>query len=777
MSGAPDPTREATVDEALALKLTRHEYERAVDALGRPPNVTELAVLSVLWSEHCAYKSSKVYLGGLPTSGPRVLYGPGENAGVVDLGDGWAAVLKIESHNHPSFIEPYQGAATGVGGILRDIFTMGARPVALLNALHMGDASRAATANTLRGVVAGIAGYGNAVGVATVGGELSFDPAFDTNPLVNVLAVGVVRHDKLVLGRARGPGNRLIYLGARTGRDGIHGATMASDSFDARQRAARPTVQVGDPFTAKCLIEACLEIFDAGLAVGAQDMGAAGLSSSTVELASRARTGVTLWLDAVPRRALGMSAQEMLLSESQERMLLVARPEDEAAIGAIAARWELAFAVVGEVTDTQEFVVTHTASFEPRDGATRPEAPAVVCALPVSLLTDAAPTYWRPCDAHARREDLWGVDIEALAFEPQTDLVALIGSPELGSRQALWRQFDARVRNGTVVMPGAADAAVLRVFCEDRGARYEKRLALSADSNARVGALDPRLGAALAVAEACRNVACVGARPIAITNCLNYASPIRPAAMTQLRDGIAGLAEACAALGVPVVSGNVSLSNETTLAQGLRAVLPTATVGALGQHRQPSDLVAMGFRTPGDAVFLLGPNDDPRLGGSAWLTRKLGRLGGEPPGLDLAREAALHRVLLAAAERGLLRSAHDVASGGLLVCLAEACIAEGVGLTARLPGSPSAPGLCFGEAPSRAVVSVAPAVEGLVRALADAEGVPMTRLGVAGGARLVVEGLVDLDLDALAAAHHRCLDALFEPPGAPDNRPETSNNQ
>ncbi len=748
-----------TLEMAREHGLSEAEFATACEALGRAPNLPELGVLSVMWSEHCSYKSSRVHLRRLPTAGPKVLQGPGENAGVIDLGDGWAGVFKMESHNHPSFIEPYQGAATGVGGILRDVFTMGARPVALLDSLRFGAPTHPRTPYLVRGVVAGIAGYGNAIGVPTVGGEVQFDPAYNGNILVNVMAFGVCRTDGLFFGRAEGIGNPILYVGARTGRDGIHGATMASAEFAEDKEARRPTVQVGDPFMEKLLLEACLEIFDARVLEGVQDMGAAGLTSSTVEMASRAGNGVELWLDAIPRRARNLTPYEILLSESQERMIMVAREGQAQRVLDICAKWDLDAVVVGRVTDTRRFVVRATPGYDPLSGDPMPAEAPVVVNLPVDLLTDAAPVYTRPCVDDPRRRDLWDVDLAAWPVAPEADLLALLGSADLGSRAWLWRQYDHRVRNGTVVGPGQGDAAVVRLYCEDGAARREKYVALSTDCNGRVGLLDPWLGGALAVAEACRNVACSGAEPVALTDCLNYGNPERPEVMAQVRDGIDGIAAACNALGVAVVSGNVSLYNETTESDGtVRAVLPTPTIGAVGQLRAASEALGAGWRTAGDSVWLLGPDGDGALGGSAWLTAKAGRICGRPAALDLDAEARLQRLLVYAARRGLVASAHDLSDGGLLVALAECCILSGLGATLRLPAGHAvdAAGL-FGEAPSRALVSVNPYTDALFEQAAREHGVTARRLGVVSGARLTVEAVVDLDVPTLQRVHRDAL--------------------
>jgi phosphoribosylformylglycinamidine synthase len=753
---------EVTLELAKGHGLSEEEYALAVKSLGRTPSFTELGVLSVMWSEHCSYKSSRVHLRRLPTKGPKVIQGPGENAGVVDLGDGWAVVFKMESHNHPSFIEPYQGAATGVGGILRDVFTMGARPIALANSLRFGAPSHPRTPSLVRGVVAGIAGYGNAIGVPTVAGEVQFDPAYNGNILVNAMAVGVARTDKIFYGRASGVGNSILYVGARTGRDGIHGATMASAEFDDESDAKRPTVQVGDPFMEKLLLEACLEIFAEDILEGVQDMGAAGLTSSTVEMASRAQLGLELDLDAVPRRARGLTPYEILLSESQERMVMVARPGCEARVLEICAKWDLDAAVVGRVTDTKRWVVRATPGWDPLSHSPRPEsASQVFVDLPVDLLTDAAPVYERPCVDDPRPLDRAHGDLGGLTFDPRGDLLALLGSENVGSRAWIYRQYDHIVRDGTLLRPGEGDAAVVRAFCDDGATRREKLLAISTDCNGRFCELDPRQGAAMAVAEACRNLACVGAEPLALTDCLNFGSPQRPEIMAQFRDCIDGIADACKALGVPVVSGNVSLYNETQEESGPRAVLPTPSIGAVGQLRSSSEIVRSRFSVAGDVVAMLGPQGPGALGGSEWLTRKCGRVCGTPPRIDLAAEAALQRLLIDAARRGLLRSAHDVSEGGLLTCLAECCVGTSLGARVKLPdGWTVDPGTLFGEDPSRVVISLSATSFELLRRSAEEAGVALVALGVVEPGTLTLEGYFSLPVTDLTARHRGALTAI-----------------
>jgi len=758
-----------TAELVRSHKLSADEHATIVRRLGREPTYPELGVLSVMWSEHCSYKSSRVHLARLPTKGPRVIQGPGENAGVVDLGDGFAAVFKMESHNHPSFIEPYQGAATGVGGILRDVFTMGARPIANLDSLRFGRPDHPRTAELLRGVVAGVGGYGNCIGVPTVGGELFFDRAYDGNVLVNAFTCGVVRTDRIFYGRASGVGNPVIYVGARTGRDGIHGATMASDEFSAGGPSQRPTVQVGDPFMEKLLIEACLEIFAEDLLIGIQDMGAAGLTSSSVEMAGRSGSGLDLDLDSIPRRARKLAPYEMLLSESQERMLLVAQPGKEPRVMEICKKWELEAAIIGHVTDTGHWVIRATPGFDPLADAPIPRAPVVVCDLPVDFLTDAAPKYDRPQRADAALP-------ARLAFDPATipdpsswsdALVALAGSPNLGSRRWVWRQYDHIVRGGTHVRPGS-DAAVVRVPCERDGVTLDKLLAFSADCNGRLCELDPRQGAAMAVAEACRNLVCAGGEPIGLTDCLNFGSPERPEIMRQFSDAIDGLADACRALAVPIVSGNVSLYNET---DG-RAILPTPTIGAVGLVRDAGDVARATFPEAGLAVLLLGAPGGGPLGGSEYVASRTGEVKGPPPRLDLALEVSLQALtleLLRARPRRV-QSAHDVSDGGLAIALAECCTATDdagamIGADVALPAADEAlAAALFGEAPSRIVITARPGDVAEIERRAAARGVPVCTLGTTGGARLNLRRggatVVDVDLATVRDARERCLESI-----------------
>jgi phosphoribosylformylglycinamidine synthase II len=706
---------EALLDEH---GLTREEYDRIVAALGREPNRTELGIFSVMWSEHCSYKSSRVHLKTLPTDGPRVLQGPGENAGAVDIGDGLAAVFKIESHNHPSFIEPYQGAATGVGGIIRDIFTMGARPIALLNSLRFGPLDRPRVRRNMAGVVAGIAGYGNSIGIPTVGGEIAFDESYAGNPLVNVFCLGVARADEIIKGTASGVGNAVYYVGAKTGRDGIHGATMASAEFDDASAEKRPAVQVGDPFMEKLLLEACLEVMATDALVGIQDMGAAGLTCSTSEMGSRGGAGIEIDVAHVPQRETGMTPYEIMLSESQERMLLVAKRGREAEVEAVFEKWDLHAVRIGTVTD---------------DGRLRVhEHGALVADMPNGALTDAAPVYHRPMARPAWLDDAQALALDTLAAPaaPADVLRRLLASPGVASKRWVYRQYDHMVRTNTIGLPGMG-AGVVRIKGTPRA------LALSVDGNGRFVYLDPRLGAQLAVAEAARNVACAGGVPIGATNCLNFGNPERPEIMWQFGEAVAGIGEACRALGAPITGGNVSLYNET---DG-KAILPTPVIGIVGLVARADRVVGRAFRAAGDAVVLLGEGR-AEFGGSEFLKVEHALVRGRPPALDLAREAALQRVLVRAAESGWARSAHDCADGGLAVTLAECAFDTGLGVAVDVPAVPDAAGgwevaaALFAESASRAVLSVAPGDVAALLEAASAEGVPAAVIGEVGGTHL-----------------------------------------
>lgn len=716
--------------------LNTEEYQRIVSSMGREPNLLELGIFSVMWSEHCSYKSSRKHLKGFPTKGEFVLQGPGENAGIVDIGDGLAVAFKMESHNHPSFIEPYQGAATGVGGILRDIFTMGARPVASLNSLRFGAPEHPKTKFLLEGVVSGIAGYGNCIGVPTVGGEVYFNPSYNGNNLVNVMTAGVVKKDRIFRGKASGTGNPVIYAGSKTGRDGIHGATMASDVFGEGGEERRPTVQVGDPFAEKLLLEACLELFKTDYVVGIQDMGAAGLTSSSVEMASRGNVGIELDMDAVPRREEGMTPYELMLSESQERMLMVVRSGTEDAVMEIYRKWDLDAEVIGRVTEGNNIRLT--------------EGGKVVADIPVPLLTDDAPVYDRPSKRPVAQDELNALDTSKLP-EPtdfNSTLITLMTSMNLSSREWIYRQYDHMVRTDTVVCPGS-DAAVVRI----KGTK--KALALTADCNSRYCYLDPRTGAKIAVAEAARNLVSSGAKPMALTDCLNFGNPERPEVMWQLTEAIEGIKEACNALGIPVVSGNVSLYNETS---GV-AVHPTPTIGMVGLIEDLANHTRQWFLEEGDLIALLGKNE-PSLGGSEYLSLVHKLEKGLPPSIDLELEKAVQDACLKAARAGIIVSAHDVSEGGLAVALAEACMNPDGAIGAEVKmdsGGLRSDDLLFGEAQSRIVVSCKPADLDALKAAAKEAGAPLSVIGKAGGSSLRINGLIDVPVERFAGEWKKAL--------------------
>ncbi|HEX5134455.1 MAG TPA: phosphoribosylformylglycinamidine synthase subunit PurL [Thermoanaerobaculia bacterium] len=692
--------------------LSEEEYSRILEILGREPNIVELGVFSAMWSEHCSYKSSRIHLKKLPTSGPRVIQGPGENAGIVDVGDGLAVAFKMESHNHPSFIEPYQGAATGVGGILRDIFTMGARPIASLDSLRFGHLDAPRMRHLVDGVVRGIAGYGNCMGIPTVGGETTFHPAYDRNILVNVMNVGVVERDRIFRGRAEGSGNPVIYLGSKTGRDGIHGATMASEEFAGDEtRQKRPTVQVGDPFTEKLLMEACLELFRTDAVVGIQDMGAAGLTSSSFEMAGRSGSGLEIDLSKVPVREPGMTPYEILLSESQERMLLVARKDRLETALRVFRKWELEAVEIGRVTDSGRVVLFF-------DGA-------IVADLPAGPLSDRAPLYDRP---QALPESVGSRGWETLA-EPGSYgacLRKILGADNVAQKSWIWTQYDHMVGTNTVVRPGG-DAAVVRI----KGTK--KAIAMKSDVNPFFCACDPYRGAAIAVAEAARSIAATGARPLAITDCLNFGNPERPEIMGQFEAAIRGLSDACRALDVPVVSGNVSFYNET---DG-RPIPPTPTVGMIGLLEDVSRVVRVAFRRAGDVVALAGETRD-ELGASEFLRTVHGRDDGPCPEVDLTAERRLVDLLVRLAGEGRLASAHDVSDGGLAVALAECAMESGLGVDVRLDAPVRPSSLLFGESTGRAILTFDPEEERAVRSAAAAEGVRLQLIGRVGGERFLV---------------------------------------
>ena len=723
--------------------LKSDEYERIQKHLGRDPNLLELGIFSVMWSEHCSYKSSRKYLKGFPTTGPAVLVGPGENAGVVDIGDGMAAAFKMESHNHPSYIEPYQGAATGVGGILRDVFTMGARPIALLNSLRFGEPSHAKTRHLLSGVVAGIAAYGNCMGVPTVGGEVAFDASYNGNCLVNAFTLGVLPANKIFKGTASGVGNPVIYVGSKTGRDGIHGATMASAEFDDTTESKRPTVQVGDPFTEKLLLEACLELFKTDALVGIQDMGAAGLTSSSVEMAGRAGSGIEIDVGKVPRREDGMTPYEVMLSESQERMLLVAHRGREADVLQIFQKWDLDAEVIGQVTDSGQVRIL--------------EHGKEVANLPVAPLTEGAPVYDRPTQRPATLDALLQLDVAALPAPKNLSeaLLTLLARPTIASKEWVFRQYDHMVRLGTVVRPGRADAAVIRVEGGKKG------LAISVDCNARFVFLDPFEGARLAVAECCRNVACVGGEPLGLTDCLNFGNPEKPEIMWQFAEATRGIAAACRELSVPVVSGNVSLYNET---EG-EAILPTPTVGVVGLLPDASVSVGAAFVAEGDLVAVLGETHGC-LGGSEYLQAFHGKLAGTPPRLDAVRELSLQRLIRGLVRAGAVQSAHDCSEGGLAVALAECCVVNPdrmLGARLELVSGPLAPhAFWFGEDASRIVISVRTDRRQEVTAACQAHGTAVTWLGSVGGDMLKLDAQFKVPVQALSRAFRAALPAIAE---------------
>ena len=661
------------------------EYERVLHAMGREPNLTELGIFSVMWSEHCSYKSSRFHLKKLPTTAPWVICGPGENAGVIDIGDGQAAIFKMESHNHPSYIEPYQGAATGVGGILRDVFTMGARPVANLNALRFGRPDHPKMRHLISGVVRGIGGYGNCVGVPTVGGEVNFHPAYDGNILVNAMTVGVAETDKIFYCAASGVGNSIVYVGSKTGRDGIHGATMASADFGEDSEEKRPTVQVGDPFTEKLLIEACLELMATDAIVAIQDMGAAGLTSSSVEMASKGGCGIRLNMNAVPQRETGMTPYEMMLSESQERMLMVLKPGKEAMAEAIFKKWELDFAVIGEVTEGGHMVLEWNGD--------------VVADIPLGPLAEDAPEYERPYLTKAEYA-AWA-KVPALGVVPEStdigaDLVKLMGSPDIASRRWIWEQYDNKVGGDTVQAPGG-DAAVVRVH----GAN--KALAMSTDCTPRYCYADPYEGGKQAVAETYRNISAVGATPLAITNCLNFANPQRPEIMAQIVHALEGMAEACRALDYPIVSGNVSLYNESKATGGGSAILPTPAIGGVGLMADWSKAAKIAFGAEGDGIWVIG-GEGTHLGQSIWLREVHGQEAGAPPPVDLIAERARAEQVRWLIDTGKAKAVHDVSDGGLLVTLAEMALAGRIGCALSVDLNTAR---AFGEDQGRYVVTAA----------------------------------------------------------------------
>ena len=705
--------------------LTLDEYQRILKLIGREPSLTELGIFSAMWNEHCSYKSSKKWLRTLPTSGARVIQGPGENAGVVDFGDGDAVIFKMESHNHPSYIEPYQGAATGVGGILRDVFTMGARPIAALNALRFGDPAHPRTRHLVSGVVGGIGGYGNSFGVPTIGGEVNFHPRYNGNILVNAMAVGLARTDSIFYSKAEGVGLPVVYLGAKTGRDGIHGATMASAEFDDRSDEKRPAVQVGDPFTEKCLLEACLELMKSGAVVAIQDMGAAGLTCSAVEMGAKGGLGIELDLDKVPCRENGMTAYEMMLSESQERMLMVLKPDMQAKAEAIFAKWELDFAVVGRTTDTLRFVVRHQGM--------------VMADLPIRELGDQAPEYDRPwtvskAPAFVAAEDVPPPD------DMKAAILKIVGSPDLCSRRWVFEQYDYLIQSNTATIPGG-DAGVVRLDGSGKG------LAAATDVTPRYVEADPYEGGKQAVAECWRNLTAVGAEPIAVTDNLNFGSPARPDVMGQFVRAVEGVGEACRSLGFPVVSGNVSFYNETNG----KAILPTPAIGGVGLIRDVSKVMTIGFKAEGDAVILIGEHGT-HLGQSIYLREILGREDGAPPPVDLECEKRHGDLVRELIQAGLVTACHDISDGGLVTALAEMALAGNLGARIVLEGTVPHIAL-FAEDQARYVLCAPAIAAESVSERARKAGVPTRVIGTVAGNRLIVGDLASISVEELRAAH------------------------
>jgi phosphoribosylformylglycinamidine synthase II len=718
--------------------LKPDEYERFRALIGRDPSFTELGIVSAMWNEHCSYKSSRVHLRTLPTKAPWVIQGPGENAGVIDIGDGLACVFKMESHNHPSFIEPYQGAATGVGGILRDVFTMGARPIACLNALRFGSPDHPKTRQLVAGVVAGIGGYGNSFGVPTVGGSVGFHSRYDGNILVNAMAVGIADTDKIFYAKATGVGRPVVYLGSKTGRDGIHGATMASAEFGENSEEKRPTVQVGDPFAEKLLLEASLEIMRKGCVIAIQDMGAAGLTCSAVEMGAKGDLGITLDIERVPTREEGMTAYEMMLSESQERMLMVLKPEKEKEAEEIFRKWGLDFAVVGETTDTKRFIVRHHSD--------------VMADLPIKELGDEAPEYKRPYAEPKKLPviDAASVPCPAPIFEI---LNKLIGSPDLSSKRWVWQQYDHLILNNTVQRPGG-DAAVVRV------GNGPKALAITTDVTPRYCEADPFEGGKQAVAEAWRNLTAVGARPLAVTDNLNFGNPERPEIMGQFVYAVRGIGEACKALDFPVVSGNVSLYNETNG----RGILPTPTIGGVGLLDDLAKSVNLSFKQDGEAILLIGESAG-WLGQSAYLSTILGREEGAPPPVDLALEKRAGDFVRSQIGDGLFTAVHDLSDGGLLVAIAEMAMASGLG--AKLNAAPAGlpvHAFWYGEDQARYVVTAKAADLPKIETAAAKAGLNLTRLGTTGGAELTLPGENPILVSTLQATHEAWLPNYMKQP-------------
>jgi len=712
--------------------LAPDEYERLLKIMGREPTMVELGIFSAMWSEHCSYKSSKVWLKKLPTKAPWVIQGPGENAGVIDIGDGQAAIFKMESHNHPSYIEPYQGAATGVGGILRDVFTMGARPVANLNALRFGDPSHPKTRHLVSGVVAGIGGYGNCMGIPTVGGETNFHAAYNGNILVNAMTVGIAPVDKIFYAAAAGLGNPMVYVGSKTGRDGIHGATMSSTEFNEDSESKRPTVQVGDPFVEKLLLEACLELMATDAIIAIQDMGAAGLTSSSFEMAAKGSLGLEMALDKVPMRETGMNPYELMLSESQERMLIVLKPGREEQARQIFEKWELDFAVIGHLTDTERMVLTWHGD--------------VVANIPIPPLVTSAPMYERPWTLTELPAVLDAAKVPA-PKDWNASLLKLMSCPDLASKAWIWHQYDHLIMGNTAIRPQDGDAALVRVPKGAKGSGH-KGLAMTSDCTPRYVQAHPETGGRQAVAEAWRNITATGAKPLAVTDNMNFGNPQKPEIMGQFAGAIIGMAEACQLLDFPVVSGNVSLYNET---EG-RPILPTPTIGAVGVIEDIAHAVGSRLTQAGLAIVLVGETKG-WLGQSLYLRELCGREEGAPPPVDLAVERRNGDFVRGQIAAGRVHACHDLSDGGLLAGLAEMCIAGGTGVTVKQPAGTAVPSHAFfyGEDQARYVIASGSGND--ILEAARAAGVPAVLLGYSGGAALIVEGLVSLPLAEIRQAH------------------------
>ncbi len=720
----------ATEENALAHRMPPEEFRLACQKLGRAPSLTELGIISVMWSEHCSYKSSRVWLKKLPTEAPHVIQGPGENAGVIDIGDGQAVIFKMESHNHPSFIEPYQGAATGVGGIMRDVFTMGARPVAMLNALRFGSPDHSKTRHLVAGVVSGIGDYGNCVGIPTVGGETNFDAGFDGNILVNAMCVGLANTDRIFYSAASGVGNPVVYVGSKTGRDGIHGATMASAEFDEGTEEKRPTVQVGDPFTEKLVLEACLELMAENAILAIQDMGAAGLTSSSVEMAAKGGSGIEIDLDCVPQREAALTAYEMMLSESQERMLMVLRPGSEALAERIFRKWELDFAIIGKTTDTGRLTITHQGH--------------VQADLPTAMLSDEAPVYERSIAPRAKPAAVSANDVPAPNSLSHV-LLSLLGSPQLASRRWIWEQYDHMVMGDTIVRPGS-DSAVVRVHGTN------KALALTCDVTPRYCFADPFEGGKQAVAEAWRNITAAGGKPLALTDCMNFGNPERPEIMAEFAAAIEGMAEACRALDFPVVSGNVSLYNETN---GI-AIPPTPAIGGVGLIADSRRVATLAFK-PGDEVVILIGKEAGHLGQSLYQEYATGAFEGAPPPVDLAAERKAGDFVRHLVEAGIAATVHDISDGGLIVALAEMALAGRRGFRyVQFPALP-AHAAAFGEDQGRYLVAASQEEADSIVQKAQAAGLPARIAAHIEGDEIVISGEDKLSLSTLRTAHEEWL--------------------